>query len=109
MNKTKRRGVRKTTNALEILDQITGKDPALRAAVRAQTVNLLVSEMIYGARTAAGLSQAQLAERVGTTQSVISRLEDADYEGYSLSTLQRIADALQQRLEIRMVPRRAKD
>ncbi len=33
---------------------------------------------------AVGLTQAQLAERVGTTQSVISDLEDAEYEGHSI-------------------------
>ena len=43
------------------------------------------------ARTEAGLSQKELAEMIGTTQSVISRLEDADYEGHSLSMLSRIA------------------
>lgn len=41
---------------------------------------------------------------MGTTQSVISRLEDADYEGHSLAMLQRIAEALHVRLELRFVP-----
>jgi ribosome-binding protein aMBF1 (putative translation factor) len=104
MKSAKRRRSKKSTNALEILDQITGKDPKLHAAIRAQTLNVLVAETIYDARTAAGLSQAQLADRVESTQSVISRLEDADYEGHSLSMLQRIADALHRRLEVRMVP-----
>ena len=40
---------------------------------------------------------------IGTTQSVISRLEDADYEGHSLSMLNRIAEALDKRLKIQMV------
>jgi len=44
-----------------------------------------------------------LAELVGTTQSVIARLEDADYEGHSLSMLQRIATAVNKRLEVRFV------
>ncbi|HSU17438.1 MAG TPA: hypothetical protein VLK66_25240 [Longimicrobium sp.] len=39
------------------------------------------------------------------TQSVISRLEDADYEGHSMAMLQRIANALGQRLTIGMTPR----
>ncbi|MCH8047287.1 MAG: XRE family transcriptional regulator [Planctomycetes bacterium] len=60
--------------------------------------------MIYDARTAAQLTQSQLAEKVGTTQSVISQLEDADYEGHSLSMLRRVAAALDQRIEIRFVP-----
>jgi ribosome-binding protein aMBF1 (putative translation factor) len=100
----RRRRATRGTPASQVLDRITGKDPVLRAAIRAHKVNVLVSEMIYAARTAAGLSQAQLARRVGTTQSVISRLEDADYEGYSLTTLQRIAEALGQQVEVRMAP-----
>jgi len=59
--------------------------------------------MIYDARTKAGLSQRALADLIGSKQSVIARLEDADYEGHSLSMLQRIGDALDQRLELRFV------
>ena len=63
-----------------------------------------IAQMIYDARTVAQLTQSQLAEKVGTTQSVISQLEDADYEGHSLSMLRRVAAALDQRIEIRFVP-----
>ncbi len=55
--------------------------------------------MINDARTKAGLSQGQLAALIGSKQPVIARLEDADYEGHSLTMLQRIAAALEQRLE----------
>jgi len=48
---------------------------------------LLVREM----RESAGLTQAQLARRVRTTQSTIARLEDAEYSGHSLTMLERIA------------------
>lgn len=48
---------------------------------------LLVREM----RERAGLTQVELAQRVGTTQSAIARLEDAEYRGHSLSMLERIA------------------
>jgi hypothetical protein len=41
---------------------------------------------------------------VGTTASVICRLEDADYEGHSLAMLRRIAAALGKRAEIRFLP-----
>ena len=50
---------------------------------------LLVREM----REDAGLTQAELAKRAGTTQSVIARLEDAEYSGHSLTMLERIAAA----------------
>jgi hypothetical protein len=41
---------------------------------------------------------------VCSKQPVIARLEDADYEGHSLTMLQRIAAALEQRLEVKVVP-----
>jgi ribosome-binding protein aMBF1 (putative translation factor) len=50
---------------------------------------LLIREM----REHAGLSQTGLAKKVGTTQSVIARLEDAKYAGQSLTMLERIAAA----------------
>ena len=51
----------------------------------------------------AGLTQTELAELIGSKQPVIARLEDADYEGHSLTMLQRIAIALNQRVEINFV------
>jgi transcriptional regulator with XRE-family HTH domain len=50
--------------------------------------------LLDDARTGAGLTQRELAERIGTKQSVVGRMEDADYEGHSLSMLKRIADAV---------------
>ena len=73
-----------------------------------ERVNADVARMLYDLRKNAGLSQSELAELVGTTQSVISRLEDADYEGHSLPMLRRIATALNKRLEIRFVSLRTK-
>ncbi|MDH3593030.1 MAG: helix-turn-helix transcriptional regulator, partial [Planctomycetota bacterium] len=60
--------------------------------------------LLYNARQDAGLTQRELAERVGTSPSVISRLEDADYYGHSLSMMRRIASALGMRIELRFVP-----
>jgi DNA-binding XRE family transcriptional regulator len=62
-----------------------------------------VARKVYALRTRAGLTQARLAARVGTTKSVISRLEADDYRGHSLSMLQRIAVACGKRVEIRFV------
>lgn len=51
-----------------------------------------------------GLTQRELAALVGTTPSVICRLEDADYAGHSLSMPTRIAEALGRSMEIRFTP-----
>ena len=94
---------RRTSNGKRILDRITGPDPGLREAIESQKLNTSVAEMILAAREKAGLTQGQLAKLVGTTQSVISRLEDADYDGHSLSMLRRIAEVMNHRVVVRLV------
>lgn len=61
-----------------------------------------IAAQIYRARTEAGLSQKELAERVGTRQAQIARLEDANYRGHSLDMLQRIAACLDKQLSVRL-------
>lgn len=95
---------RDRADAGEILGRIAGTDPALRREIEEARLNVRIAEMIFAAREAAGLTQAQLAALLGTQQSVISRLEDADYEGRSLTMLQRVAAVLHQRVEVRLVP-----
>jgi len=87
-----------------ILDALTGSDEGLRRHVREAEADLEVAQMIHDARTQAGLTQAQLARLVGTTQSVISRLEDAEYTGHTLTLLRRVAAALGKRLKLRLAP-----
>ncbi len=69
-----------------------------------EVINAHIARKIYELRTKAGLTQQELADRVGTSKSAICRLEDADYEGHSLFMLKRIAEALDKRVEIRFVP-----
>jgi ribosome-binding protein aMBF1 (putative translation factor) len=95
----------KTNDALEIIRGSIERDPELAEMVRESSVNAQVSLIIYDVRKQAGLTQKQLADLIGTTQSVIARLEDADYEGHSLSMLARIAAALDRRLKIEMLPK----
>lgn len=93
----------KTSNALKILEKINRSDFELQEMVAESTINAQVAQSIYEARIKAGLTQQQLADRIGTKQPVIARLEDADYEGHSVSMLQKIAIALNQRLEIHLI------
>jgi DNA-binding XRE family transcriptional regulator len=95
----------KTTDAIKIIHEryFHGK-PDMLAMLEEARVNNGIARKIYGLRGAAGLTQRQLAKIIGTTASVICRLEDADYEGHSLSMLNRIAAALNKRLKIEFVP-----
>ncbi len=97
---------KKTSDAVEILDNMMRDDPELQEMAAEARVNAEVAQLIYDARTGAGLTQKQLADLVQTTQPVIARLEDADYDGHSLTMLQRIAAALNQRLQINLIPKK---
>jgi len=92
-------------DALEILHRrfYEGKPARLKALEEARA-NEEIARKIHELRAAAGLTQTQLARVIGTTASVICRLEDADYEGHSLAMLRRIAGALNRRIEIRFIP-----
>jgi DNA-binding XRE family transcriptional regulator len=94
-----------TSDAVAILHRryFQGRPKAL-ALLEEERANAAVGRQIYDLREEAGLTQRQLAELVGTTASVICRLEDADYEGHSLAMLRRIAAALKRRVEIRFLP-----
>lgn len=89
-----------TKNLAEAIRRKLASDDDLAAAVDVERFNLNVGSVIYEARSRAGLTQQQLADRVGMHQSAIARLEDADYDGHSLKTLERIAFALGKRIEI---------
>jgi transcriptional regulator with XRE-family HTH domain len=96
---------RKTTDAVRILHRrYIGEDVQRQASLEQERMSAEVARTIYELREHAGLSQKELAERVETTQSVISRLEDADYEGHSLSMLNRIAKALNQQITVVVRP-----
>ncbi len=96
---------KKTSNAVSILHRRYVKDdPKRMESLATERVNSRVARMIYDLRTKANLNQKELAELVGTTQSVISRLEDADYDGHSLSMLERIASHLGQQIRVVSLP-----
>ena len=63
-----------------------------------------VALQIGALRARAGLSQKDLARKLKTSQQQISRLESPSYEGHSLSTLRRVAAALDARVRILFEP-----
>lgn len=89
-------------------DRYVGDDPEQKQAFEQALADYDVARKIYDLRTKVGLSQRELARRIGTTASVICQLEDADYQGHSLMMLRRIAAALDKRVEIRFVSAKGK-
>jgi DNA-binding XRE family transcriptional regulator len=77
------------------------RDPAVKAEYdRLGPIHVLVFELVE-ARRRAGLTQAQLAERIGTTQSAIARLENARHMP-SLGMAARYAEAVGRRLDVHL-------
>jgi DNA-binding XRE family transcriptional regulator len=101
----KRKSSHVTTDALEIIHRrfYEGR-PRRIAQLQEAIANDDVARKIRAIRSTAGLTQRQLAKLVGTTASVICRLEDGEYEGHSLAMLSRIAAALNKRVRIDFVP-----
>lgn len=90
----------RTRNYAEVIRAKLRADPALASRIEAESFNADLASKVYEARTAAGLTQKQLATLAGTQQSVISRIEDADYDGHSLTLLKKIATALGLKLRV---------
>lgn len=97
---------RETTDALAIIyDRHYRGRPDRERTLRETRKHVRVGIQLREIRLQAGLSQRSLAAAVGTTASVICRLENADYDGHSLSMLRRVAAALNADVDIRITPR----
>lgn len=77
------------------------ENPAVRAEYEALAPEYETARELITARTSAGLTQGEVAERMGTTQSVIARLESGRRTP-SLRTLQRYAEAVGARAVVRI-------
>jgi ribosome-binding protein aMBF1 (putative translation factor) len=94
-----------TTNATDIIYRRSFESkPEMIALLEEERLHADIARQIRDLRTEAGLTQRELARQVGTTASVICRLESAEYNGHSLSMLQRIAAALNRRVEVQLIP-----
>lgn len=77
----------------EVVEQRARKSATYRKTFARSLQQIDLALLVREMREDAGLTQAELAKKVGTTQSVIARLEDAEYTGHSLTMLERIATA----------------
>lgn len=92
----------KTIPAKKVFSQWR-KDPAFREAYAALEDEFALAAQIIEARARAGLTQAELAERMGTSQSAIARLESGRSRP-STSTLTKLAAATGTKLRVSFVP-----
>lgn len=81
------------------------KDPEFRREYEKADAEYAIIETLIRARNEAHLSQAELAGKIGTTQSAIARLESGSISP-SLSTLRRYAAATGTRLHLQLLPER---
>ena len=81
---------------------IGAKSGKFKKAYDDEIGRLRLAQRIVELRERRGLTQAQLADRVGTTQAGISRLENPNYRNYSLTTLEKVANALGVRLKVEL-------
>jgi len=80
------------------------EDPQTRAEYDAQAPEFALAHELIAARTRAGLSQAEVAERMGTSQSAVARLESGRSLP-SLRTLERYASATGSRAVVKLEAR----
>jgi DNA-binding XRE family transcriptional regulator len=84
-------------------DEFIGNDPERIASYQEERIKAEIARQVYDLREHAALTQKQLADLVGTTETVIDDLEEADYEGDALSMLVRIATALRKKIDVQFV------
>ena len=79
------------------------KDPEVRKEYDDLKAEFQLAEEIIKARAKAKITQAELARRIGTKSTAISRLESPNYGKASISMLKKVAHALGCELQIRLV------
>ena len=95
-----------TRDGVEILHHMLDEDPELNELYKEELHKLQLADKIKRARKSAGISQNDLAKKINTTQSVISRLENSNYDRFSMSTLVKVAMALGCNLQVDLIPQK---
>ena len=79
------------------------KDPEFKAYYKEERHALQLAMTIAKLREKKGLTQGKMAKLMGTSQQAISRIESGEYDGFTLKTLERIAEATGTQLKIDFV------
>ncbi len=79
------------------------KDPEFKAHYQEERQALMLAMKIAKLREKKGLSQEQLAKLMGTSQQAISRIESGEYEGFTLKTFEKLAEATGTKLKIEFI------
>ena len=79
------------------------KDPEFKKYYEEERQALKLAIKIVELRSQKGLTQQELAKLMGTSQQAISRIESGEYEGFTLKTLEKIAEATGMRVKIEFV------
>ena len=98
---------RKTNFNKYLEEQLRDKDFAARFEKAGEAWDIALK--LAALRKESGMSQKELAERVGTTQQQISRLESPSYEGHSLSMLRRVAGFLGATVHVELKKERGRE
>ena len=89
-----------TNSTVAAIDQRTKDDPDFAAAVEAELQAMRIEQELVALRNASGLSQRQLAAKLGVTQPVIAKLEAGKARNIGLQTLVRAVKAMNGHIEV---------
>jgi len=93
-----------SSDALEwMYEEFIGGDAERIASYQEERIKAEIARQVYDLREHAGFTQKQLADLVGTSETVIDDLEEADYEGDALAMLVQIATALRKKIDVHFV------
>jgi transcriptional regulator with XRE-family HTH domain len=94
----------KTNFDFYLEEQLKGKEFVERFRKTGEAWDVAIQ--LVSLRKKSGLSQKELAKRVGTSQQQISRLESPSYGGHSLSMLRRVAEVLRANIHVEIQPKK---
>jgi DNA-binding XRE family transcriptional regulator len=81
-------------------------DPEFRRAYKEEAAKKELWLQLVEARQAAGLTQAEMAGRLGVSQAQVARIEKQGYDAYTLTTLRRYVEALGEGFQLEVAIRR---